>query len=210
MSTGARQQQERGGSRKPSFLDDYVGVHQRIERLYEKYPNARIVTEMLPAPADMVCFKAMIYRTPDSAEPDATGHAIAKLSIAESTLEKTETAAVGRGIAFLGFEVKEGIASREEIENARRAEQCEQTAKQPAKLAAVADTKAAQPSLLLNPILDLELALEPYGKPQKALRDKLEEVTGKREPVNLTDAEQKQYKDWLEKLLAKKKAESAG
>ena len=96
--------------RKPSFLDDYVTVHARIERFYGRYVNGRIVTELVSVGGEgqaLVCFKAYGYRNADSADPDATGHAIDKLDLQNSTFEKTETAAVGRMLVNMGFETKE-------------------------------------------------------------------------------------------------------
>ncbi|MCI0488963.1 MAG: hypothetical protein L0229_20415 [Blastocatellia bacterium] len=64
----------------------------------------------------MVRFRAQVYRCADSAEPDATGHALNKFDLQAGSYEKTETAAVGRALANLGFETKRGLADRPNLQ----------------------------------------------------------------------------------------------
>jgi hypothetical protein len=68
--------------------------------------------------------RAEVYRSPDDAQPAATGHAfeVRGESYVNKTsyIENCETGAVGRALALLGFEVKRGIASREELEKTAR------------------------------------------------------------------------------------------
>jgi hypothetical protein len=58
----AKPRQAGGQRRAPEWLDDYVGVHDRIEKLYERYPEARITTELVQAAEGFIAFKASIYR----------------------------------------------------------------------------------------------------------------------------------------------------
>lgn len=68
--------------------------------------------------------RAEIYRNQDDASPAATGHAFENRSEGyvnkTSYIENCETSAVGRALALLGYEIKRGIASREEMEKADR------------------------------------------------------------------------------------------
>lgn len=118
-------------------LEDYVGVHTRIEQFRAAHPAGRILTSIIST--DPLTFRAEVYFT-DSDVPNATGHASEEGGMgnrAKSACEKTETAAVGRALAFCGYEVKAGIASREEVE---RAEQ------QPATKPALAAVKRSAPT----------------------------------------------------------------
>lgn len=107
-------------------LSKYNPVHSRIAEFYEKYPQGRIVTEMirLNEETGFVCIKANVFRQPDDAEPSATGHAfeIRGQGYVNTTsfVENCETSAVGRGLAILGFSIENGIASREEMQKVER------------------------------------------------------------------------------------------
>lgn len=107
-------------------LSKYNPVHSRIAEFYEKYPQGRIVTEMvrLNEETGFVCIKANVFRQPDDAEPSATGHAfeIRGQGYVNTTsfVENCETSAVGRGLAILGFAIENGLASREEMQKVER------------------------------------------------------------------------------------------
>lgn len=101
-------------------LDDYVSVHTRIEKFRVEHPAGRILTSILDG--DPLTVRAEVYFN-GSEVPNATAHASEEGGMAgrkSSALEKTETAAVGRALAFCGYEVKEGIAIREEMQKAAR------------------------------------------------------------------------------------------
>lgn len=106
--------------------DSYVTVHERIEKFYAKWPQGRILTSVAEhdREAGFVLMRAEVYREPDDALPAATGHAYELQSAGHvqqgSYVEVGETSAVGRALALLGFEVKRGIASREEMQKASR------------------------------------------------------------------------------------------
>lgn len=107
-------------------LDDYVTVSERIEKFYERFPEGRIITNVIELNHEtgFVLVQAMVYRNSDDSQPAATGHATE--SRGDSYINKTsfvencETGAVGRALAMLGFEVKRGIASREELQKTAR------------------------------------------------------------------------------------------
>ena len=107
-------------------LSKYIPVHARIAEFYEKYPDGRIVTEIIRLNEDsgFVCIKAGAYRNRDDAEPSSTGHAfeIRGQGYVNTTsfIENGETSAVGRALANLGFKIDNGIASREEMQKVER------------------------------------------------------------------------------------------
>lgn len=107
------------------FPDNYVPVSERIKKFREKYPDGLITTVRTETEAG-VSFKAVVYRNPEEAKqlaPNgiavAVGHSFLLTSEAEEATkveEATETAAIGRALAVLGFEIQNGIASEEEME----------------------------------------------------------------------------------------------
>lgn len=107
-------------------LENYVPVAERIEKFYEKFPEGKILTQIVEHNREdgFVLVRAEIYRNPDDASPAATGHAYeykdAGYVQKSNYIEVAETSAVGRGLAFLNFETKRGIASREEMEKFTR------------------------------------------------------------------------------------------
>jgi hypothetical protein len=115
--------QHQQGANKQNALKDYVEVNVRIEKFYEKYPNGRILTELVSWKDEVVVMKATVYRDQSDQHPSSTGHAYEKEGSSfinkTSALENCETSAVGRALAILGFEIKKSVASKEEVENAK-------------------------------------------------------------------------------------------
>lgn len=106
-------------------LDDYVPVHERIEKFYATNPAGRILTNIERLDdGGLVLFKASVYRSNDDAEPASTGHAYEQANSSyinkTSHIENCETSAIGRALANLGIEVSRGIASREEMQKVER------------------------------------------------------------------------------------------
>jgi len=107
-------------------FEDYVPVAERLEKFYEKFPDGRVITHLIEHNMEtgFVLMRAEVYRSPDDAQPAATGHAfeVRGESYVNKTsyIENCETGSVGRALALLGFEVKRGIASREELEKTAR------------------------------------------------------------------------------------------
>src|ERR1043165_8577241 len=117
--------------------DEYITVHERIEKFYEKFPEGRILTSIIEHNAEtgFVLMRAEVYRNPDDALPAATGHAYELRSAghvqAGSYVEVCETSSVGRALALLGFEVRRGVASREEgLRGARKQQAAAAAARQ--------------------------------------------------------------------------------
>ncbi len=101
--------------------DEYITVSERIEKFYAKFPQGRILTSIVEHNAEtgFILIRAEVYRDPEDTLPAATGHAYELRSAghvqAGSYVEVCETSSVGRALALLGFEVRRGVASREEV-----------------------------------------------------------------------------------------------
>ena len=101
--------------------DEYITVSERIEKFYAKFPQGRILTTIVEHSAEtgFILIRAEVYRDPEDVLPAATGHAYELRSAghvqAGSYVEVCETSSVGRALALLGFEVRRGVASREEV-----------------------------------------------------------------------------------------------
>ncbi len=113
-------------NRPNDALANYVPVAERIEKFHERYPEGRILTTIVEHDIEtgFILMRAEVYRNNDDATPAATGHAyeVRGESFVNKTsyIENAETGSVGRALAILGFEVKRGLASREEMEKQSR------------------------------------------------------------------------------------------
>ena len=91
----------------------YIQVSERVLEFNKLYPNGSIQTE--PTFKDnTVYFKAVIYPDTTKSERFFNGHSFGELG-KEKALEKLETVAVGRALAFMGIGIVEGIASADEM-----------------------------------------------------------------------------------------------
>src|SRR5215213_8704163 len=118
--------------------DEYITVSERIEKFYAKFPQGRIITTVMEHHQEtgFILMRAEVYREPDDALPAATGHAYELRSAghvqAGSYVEVCETSSVGRALALLGFEVRRGVASREEVIRGAKKQQAAASAPPPA------------------------------------------------------------------------------
>jgi pyruvate/2-oxoglutarate dehydrogenase complex dihydrolipoamide acyltransferase (E2) component len=119
--------------------DEYITVSERIEKFYVKFPQGRIITTVMEHSQEtgFILMRAEVYREPDDALPAATGHAYELRSAghvqAGSYVEVCETSSVGRALALLGFEVRRGVASREEVVRGAKKQQAAAAAPAPAR-----------------------------------------------------------------------------
>jgi hypothetical protein len=208
-------------------FEDYVPVAERLERFYERFPEGRITTSIIEHSLEsgFVLIRAEVYRGPDDAQPAATGHAfeVRGESYVNKTsyVENAETSAVGRALALLGFEVKRGIASREEMTKAARGareERAEPAARRrggdeaaggesPAapRPAAAQPPAPAPPADAGRPATDEQkseiLTLLEGARPgdRRAQRRLLTELTGKQSRDDLTQAEAGRFIEELRK-----------
>jgi hypothetical protein len=105
-------------------LADYAPVSDRITLFYQRYPAGRIVTQLHSRTDREVTFRALVFRGADDLRPAATGWASEREGDGEvnavACLENTETSAIGRALANLGFTASVRRPSREEMEKAVR------------------------------------------------------------------------------------------
>lgn len=105
-------------------LSDYVEVHDRIAAFYEKFPEGSLQSswELLTLnEQETIVVEARAFRTAADPRP---GIGLASEPVPGLTpytkgseLMNAETSAWGRALAALGFEVKRGIASANEVRN---------------------------------------------------------------------------------------------
>jgi hypothetical protein len=102
-------------------MSDYIEVNERIIAFKAAHPEGSLQAEIHTLTDKLVVMKAYAYRTPDDERP---GVGWSSLQIPGATnftrnaeVENCETSAWGRAIAALGFEVKRGIASKQEVAN---------------------------------------------------------------------------------------------
>jgi hypothetical protein len=102
----------------------YAPVAERITQFYGAFPSGRIVTELMSRTAGDVVFRASVFRETGDATPAATGWAAEREGDGDvnevACLENTETSAVGRALANLGFTASRFRPSAEEMAKAAR------------------------------------------------------------------------------------------
>lgn len=104
-----------------NFAADYVQVNERIIAFRKEHPDGCLQSEIVTLTDNLVVIKGYAYRTPDDPRP-GIGHSSLGIPGATpytrgSELENAETSAWGRALAALGYEVKRGVASADEIRN---------------------------------------------------------------------------------------------
>ncbi len=113
-------------SKTDSFFnpDQYATVAERIELFYSRFPQGRINTELVGRQDGEITFKALVFRGADDALAAATGWASEREGDSDinsvACLENTETSAVGRALANLGFTASSKRPSRKEMDKAIR------------------------------------------------------------------------------------------
>lgn len=104
-------------------LDDYVTVNERLDQFRREHPDWGVETA-LKFEGDAILARAVI--TDEFGRTISVGHAEeirgASPVNRTSAVENAETSAVGRALAFAGYEVKRSIASREEMQKASGSE----------------------------------------------------------------------------------------
>jgi hypothetical protein len=148
----------------PDFnLTGYAPVAERITQFYRAFPGGRIVTELMDRTGGEVVFRASVYREPADGGPAATGWASEREGDGEvnevACLENTETSAVGRALANLGFTASRLRPSAEEMAKAARA----RVRLGRTRLAVGEPAIAASQSMYLSDLLNLVSAAERVG-----------------------------------------------
>ena len=106
-------------------MREYAPVAERIARFYERHPGGRIVTDLISSvESPTVVVRARVYRGPEDRLPAATGLAAERQGDGEvnavACVENTETSAIGRALANLGFTAGRQRASYEEMQKVAR------------------------------------------------------------------------------------------
>lgn len=103
----------------------YAPVAERITQFYSAFPSGRIVTDLISRTEGEVVFRASVYRDRGEASPAATGWAAEREGDGDvnavACLENTETSAIGRALANLGFTASRQRPSAEEMLKVARA-----------------------------------------------------------------------------------------
>lgn len=106
-------------------LSAYALVADRISLFHEQYPNGQILTDLISRDGGEITFRARVYRDSGDSRPSATGWASELVGDGEvnevACLENTETSAVGRALANLGFTASKARPSAEEMLKVARA-----------------------------------------------------------------------------------------
>lgn len=126
MSSGAKVGAGKLGRGDGAFdLATYAPVAERITLFYDAFPRGRIITELVSRTERDVVFRALVYRDASDADAAATGWAAEREGDGEintvACLENTETSAIGRALANLGFTASRERPSAEEMAKASRA-----------------------------------------------------------------------------------------
>jgi hypothetical protein len=126
MSSGAKTGAGKLGRSEGVFdLATYAPVAERITLFYRTFPHGRIITEMVSRTAQDVVFRALVYRDANDPHAAATGWAAEREGDGEintfACLENTETSAIGRALANLGFTAARERPSAEEMAKVSRA-----------------------------------------------------------------------------------------
>ena len=180
---------------------EYAPVAERLALFWARFPGGRVVTELQARTDQEVTFRALLFRSAEEREPAATGWASERVGDGDvnavACLENTETSAVGRALANMGFAARAGVAGRAKVgsvvplvvrEGAPRAAD--------AKAAAVDESLQRRADAALDALEllgEAERAGLPLGK-AAALRARLGDPTI---PLPLIERTERELRGWL-------------
>lgn len=137
----------------------YSKVNERISKFRKDYEKGSIVT-LRDVDEDGVCFTAVILRDLEEAElygscgyAAATGRSFLPHWAKDRKMkveEYSETVAIGRALAILGYEVEKAIASQEEMERFETIYKDKEAPKVEAKESQTADEKDVPKEVLIK------------------------------------------------------------
>ena len=95
----------------------YVKVNERLKDFWEKFPHGKLATYVTELTHGLLVKASLESGEDEGASTSASGHAYLDYEFMdEKVLEYTETVAVGRALAMMGFRVDKAIASAEEMD----------------------------------------------------------------------------------------------
>lgn len=107
-------------------LDDYQTVDDRLHEFWTRFPDARVLTQLVSSDDDRFVVKALVYTDSQDERPRATGFAEEKIGSSPvnktSALENAETSAIGRALANMGMSPKGQRPTREEMDKVVRSD----------------------------------------------------------------------------------------
>jgi hypothetical protein len=173
----------------------YAPVAERIRLFWESFPNGRITTRLVSRTDHDVVFEARVYRSAEEAKPAATGWAAEREGDGDvnavACLENTETSAVGRALANLGFTAARERPSVEEMQKAARARERlgRSTRTAPAPVILATDPRQSQANVVADLLRLVERAAHSGVRPQRAQRWRATLLTRRLSPELLTTYE---------------------
>ena len=98
----------------------YVEVSTRVQFFRDNYKNWGIETEIITLDNGVCVIKAVVRDENGVIKSTGTAYEKENSTFINKTsyIENCETSAIGRALGFLGIGIDEGIASREEVQNA--------------------------------------------------------------------------------------------
>ena len=181
----------------------YATVAERIELFYRSHPNGRIQTELINRDAESVTFKALVFRGEGDAVPAATGWATEREGDGDintvACLENTETSAIGRALANLGYTASKQRPSVEEMQKAARSRESRRMAGAASRRTSVAE-QSPDYGHAIEDILELLRDAERAGLGRARadrLRNRLEE--GPQLPSGRLLEIERSLRKWLER-----------
>jgi hypothetical protein len=186
----------------------YAPVAERIRLFWESFPTGRIATRLVSRTEREVIFEACVYRSADEAEPAATGWAAEREGDGDinavACLENTETSAVGRALANLGFTAARERPSLEEMQKAARARarlgQATRPSPAPAVLLpAVAESRRAH---VIADLLRLVDQAARSGVRARRVRQWRAALTSRSIPIERLTAYERRLRAWLVRKCA--------
>ena len=175
----------------PQFnLSDYQTVEERIHLFWEKYPNGRLLNEIIFDDGERVVIRASVWTDAANGYPTTVDFAEEMLTQkgvnSTSRIENCATSATGRALSLLGgvFSPKGKRPSQQEMAKVQRRQEAPRpTAPQPAP--APSGLASDERKALLDRLNALpddvrkeakELFLFQFGKPSEVAPNRLEEA----------------------------------
>lgn len=141
-------------------LDAYETVELRLRRLYTKFPEARVLTDLVFHDDRRFIVKAEIYLDRDDVTPVATGYAEEIVGASPvnktSALENGETSAIGRAISNSSLCLDAPIGARPSQQEMQKVERYSKEPRMPAikpRVYTEAETNLAQDLMTLLPTI---------------------------------------------------------